>query len=67
MEVDKATGKVVNDKGQTYFYHEKENVAKPYLKTRYFSKAPEGAKAIPDGMDVIANPRTGLPMVKKHI
>jgi hypothetical protein len=64
MQIDKVAGKVVNEKGQEYFFHVKENIAKPYLKTRYFSKSAEGAVPIPETVEIFVNPRTGLPMAR---
>ncbi len=48
----------INSKGQKYYLHSKG-------KLYFFSKSPEGSIDLPAGMDVLENPRTGLPMVKK--
>jgi len=65
MQVDKAAGKVVNDKGQVYYYHTKQIEGKPHLRCRYFSKNAEGACPIPEDSEVSVNPRTGLPFARK--
>jgi hypothetical protein len=48
----------INSKGQKYYLHSKG-------KLMFFSKIPEGSIDLPEGMDVVENTRTGLPMVKK--
>jgi hypothetical protein len=48
----------INSKGQKYYLHSKG-------KLMFFSKNPEGSIDLPEGMDVMENTRTGLPMVKK--
>ena len=65
MEVDKAAGKVVTDKGQTFYFHTKEVPGKPYLKPKWFSKEASGAIPIPEEYEIIVNSKTGLPIAKK--
>ncbi|MDD5162703.1 MAG: hypothetical protein PHD95_00680 [Candidatus ainarchaeum sp.] len=48
----------VNSKGVKYFLHQKGRLL-------FFSKNPEGSISLPEGMAVVENQRTGLPMVKK--
>jgi len=48
----------VNSKGVTYWLHQKGTLF-------FFSKKPEDAIDLPDNFEVIENPRTGLPMVRK--
>ncbi len=47
-----------NSKGKKYYLH---NRGKLY----FFSKKEEGSIELPEGYDVIENPKTGLPMLKK--
>jgi hypothetical protein len=53
----------VNKKGQTYWLHVREG--KGGARLYCFSKNPEGSVDLPDGLEVIENERTGLPMVKR--
>jgi len=47
-----------NSKGQKYWLHQKGRLF-------FFSKNSEGSIDLPEGLTVIENQRTGLPMVKK--
>ena len=47
-----------NSRGKKYYLHQKG-------KLFYFSKNAKDAVDLPDGMTIIENQRTGLPMVKK--
>ncbi len=47
-----------NSKGAKYFLHQKG-------KLLFFSKKAESPIDLPEGMAVVENQRTGLPMVKK--
>lgn len=51
-----------NGRGVTYYLHEKQM---PKVTLRFFSKVPEGAIPLPSGYDVMENPKTGLPFIKK--
>ncbi|HXH18826.1 MAG TPA: hypothetical protein VNJ07_07050 [Chitinophagales bacterium] len=57
-----------NSKGQTYYLHTKEVELKGGRKQNifYFAKEvkPGALDAIPAGMKVVENPKTGLPMLK---
>ena len=53
----------VNAKGVKYFLH--SHVGKHGNTLYFFSKKPEDGIDLPNGFDVIENPRTGLPMLKK--
>ncbi len=48
-----------NSKGQKYYLHQKGMLF-------YFSKDPAESIDLPEGMKVVENERTGLPMVKKQ-
>ncbi len=52
-----------NSKGVTYYLHERAMPNGNVL--HFFSKDPAGAVALPPGYDVIENPKTGLPFIKK--
>ena len=59
-----------NSKGQTYFLHGKEVTLQGGRKQKihYFAreaKAGEALDAVPDGHNVVENPRTGLPFLKR--
>ena len=61
-----------NSKGQEYFLHSKEVTLKGGRKQRiyYFAKltdTPNSLDAVPEGMIVSENPRTGLPLLKKAV
>lgn len=47
-----------NSRGKKYFLHHKG-------KLLYFSTDPKNAIDLPEGMTIVENQRTGLPMVKK--
>ncbi|HLD59167.1 MAG TPA: hypothetical protein VI977_06075 [archaeon] len=47
-----------NSKGVKYYLHSRG-------KLLFFSKSPSGSVDLPEGMAVVENSRTGLPMVKK--
>lgn len=47
-----------NSRGIKYYLHRKG-------KLLFFSKKADGAISLPDGMSVVENHRTGLPMAKK--
>lgn len=47
-----------NSKGVTFWLHQKG-------KLMFFSKNPEDAIDLPEGLEIFENPRTGLPMVRK--
>ncbi len=52
-----------NKKGKKYWLHVKEYRGK---KLYYFSQEPVGAiKSLPPGFEVIENPKTGLPFLKR--
>lgn len=52
-------------KGQKFWLHMKE---KGRAKLYYFSKDPTGAlNSLPRGYEVVENPKTGLPFLKKKI
>ena len=53
----------INAKGIKYFLH--SHVGVPGNTLYFFSKKPEDGIDSPDGFEVIENPRTGLPMLKK--
>jgi hypothetical protein len=60
-----------NSKGQEYFLHSKEVTLKGGRKQRiyYFSRSIDaefGLDAVPAGMMVSENSRTGLPLLKKE-
>jgi len=48
-----------NSKGQTYHLHTRGG------KLFFFSKDPKDSIDLPENLQVVENPRTGLPMVKK--
>jgi hypothetical protein len=48
-----------NSRGQTYYLHTRGG------RLFFFSKDPAGAIDLPEKFNVVENPRTGLPMVKK--
>ncbi len=52
-----------NAKGQKYYLH--SNVGANNNTLFFFSKKEENGIDLPEGYDVIENPRTGLPMLKK--
>lgn len=59
-----------NSKGQTYFLHSKAVTLRGGRKQTiyYFAreKKPEGQlEAVPEGMQVVENKKTGLPMLKR--
>lgn len=61
-----------NSKGQEYFLHSKEVTLKGGRKQviYYFSRAvdqPFSLDAVPAGMMISENPRTGLPLLKKEV
>ena len=61
-----------NSKGQEYFLHSKEVTLKGGRKQRiyYFSRSVTeefGLDAVPAGMIVSENSRTGLPLLKKDV
>lgn len=47
-----------NSKGKTYWLHKKGALM-------FFSKNPDDAIDLPEGLEVFENSRTGLPMVRK--
>ncbi|MBN1940997.1 MAG: hypothetical protein JW772_02330 [Candidatus Diapherotrites archaeon] len=47
-----------NSRGVKYYLHQKGHLM-------FFSKKSEGSIDLPEGMNVVENSRTGLPMVKK--
>ena len=47
-----------NSRGKKYYLHQKGRLY-------YFSKDPKDGIDLPEGMMIIENERTGLPMVKK--
>lgn len=47
-----------NKKGVKYYLHSNGRLL-------FFSKSPEGGIDLPEGMEIIENPKTGLPMVKR--
>lgn len=47
-----------NSKGVTYYFHRKGHL-------QYFSKDPNGAIEIPAELEVVENPKTGLPIARK--
>ncbi|MBU5557901.1 MAG: hypothetical protein QW751_02240 [Candidatus Aenigmatarchaeota archaeon] len=47
-----------NSKGVTFYLHSRG-------KLLFFSKDPAGAIDLPSNLEVVENPRTGLPMVRK--
>jgi len=47
-----------NSKGQKFWLHQKGRLF-------FFSKSQEGSIDLPEGLTVIENQHTGLPMVKK--
>jgi hypothetical protein len=53
----------VNSKGMKYYLHIREG--KGGAKLFFFSKDPTGGIDLPSDMQVVENPRTGLPLVKK--
>lgn len=60
-----------NSKGQTYYLHHKEVTLRGGRKQviYYFAREEKGEgelEAVPEGMMVIENKRTGLPMLKKE-
>ena len=60
-----------NSKGQTYYLHGKEVTLQGGRKQKihYFARAPkagEALDAIPAGHEVVENPRTGLPFLKRR-
>jgi len=61
----------VNSKGQTYYLHQRDVTLKGgRLQRIYFfgREAKEGAiDAIPEGMEIVENTRTGLPILKKSV
>lgn len=48
-----------NSRGQTYYLHTRGG------KLFYFSKDPKDSIDLPSNFQVVENPRTGLPLVKK--
>jgi hypothetical protein len=52
-----------NSKGQVFFLHSKDG--KGGAKLFFFSKNPSDAIDLPDGFEVIENPKTFLPMVRR--
>ncbi|HXI18899.1 MAG TPA: hypothetical protein VNM48_21245 [Chloroflexota bacterium] len=58
-----------NSKGQTYILHGKEVTLQGGRKQKihYFAREakPEALDAVPAGYNVIENPRTGLPFLKR--
>lgn len=59
-----------NSKGQTYFLHSKAVTLRGgRLQTIYYfarEQKPEGQlEAVPEGMQVVENKKTGLPMLKR--
>lgn len=52
-----------NSRGQTYYLHTREG--KGGARLYFFSKDPSGAIDLPPGFQIVENPRTGLPLVKK--
>lgn len=52
-----------NSRGQKYYLHKR--VGKGGATLFFFSKSSEDAIDLPERFQVIENPRTGLPMVKK--
>ena len=58
-----------NRKGQTYYLHGKEVTLQNGRKQQIFyfareAKPGDALDAIPDGKEIIENPRTGLPFLK---
>ena len=61
-----------NSKGQTYYLHGKEVTLQGGRKQKihYFAREPkagEALDAIPAGYEVVENPRTGLPFLKRRV
>lgn len=57
-----------NSKGKTFYLHARTQTLKGgrSVTLHYFGGQPkEGGAALPDGHDVVENPKTGLPMLKK--
>ena len=59
-----------NSKGQTYFLHSKNVTLRGGRKQTIFFFAREereegGLEAVPEGMQVVENKKTGLPMLKR--
>ena len=52
-----------NSRGQTYHLHTREG--KGGARLFFFSKDPNGSIDLPPGFQIVENPRTGLPLVKK--
>jgi hypothetical protein len=51
--------------GKKFWLHVKE---KGKVKLYYFSKDPAGAlNSLPSGFEVVENPKTGMPMLKKKV
>jgi hypothetical protein len=59
----------VNSKGQTYYLHRREVTLKGgRLQTIYFFAREEKdgvIDAVPEGMEIVENTKTGLPILKK--
>jgi hypothetical protein len=60
-----------NSKGQSYFLHGKQVTLQGgrQQKIHYFAreaKAGESLDSVPDGYEVVENPRTGLPFLKRQ-
>jgi len=60
-----------NSKGQTYYLHGKEVTLQGGRKQKihYFAREPKPGEAldtIPAGHEVVENPRTGLPFLKRR-
>ncbi len=47
-----------NSKGVKFWLHQRGHLF-------FFSKNPEDSIDLPEGYDVVENPKTGLPMIKK--
>lgn len=48
----------INSKGVTYYFHKKGHL-------QFFSKDPTGAEEISADLEIIENPKTGLPIGRK--
>jgi hypothetical protein len=59
-----------NSKGQTYYLHQRDVTLKGGRQQRIYFFAREEKEgvidAMPEGMMVVENPRTGLPILKKE-
>jgi hypothetical protein len=58
-----------NSKGQTYYLHGKEVTLQGGRKQQIFyfareAKPGESLEAVPDGREVVENPKTGLPFLR---